>query len=60
MNFLEQLTYNLERGEHYEECQVFNFTAPPDVRVIAFYLPQFHQSPKMTHGGGKVLLNGQM
>lgn len=34
MNFLEQLTYNLERGEHYQDTEIFDLRVP-DVRIIA-------------------------
>ena len=28
MNFLEQLTYNLERGEHYQDAEIFRSSCP--------------------------------
>ena len=57
MNFLEQLTYNLERGEHYQDAEIFDLRVP-DVRIIAFICHNSAQPRKTTNGGERVLQSG--
>jgi lipopolysaccharide biosynthesis protein len=52
MNFFEQISCNMEAGPQYEGPQEFVITQRA-VRLIAFYLPQFHPIPENDRWWGK-------